>query len=164
MTGNTIDIIAYHESLAGDFKRLNLAWLQKYFWVESLDEEILSRPKDLILQTGGYIFFARVNGEIAGTFALIKLNEKDYELSKMAVDERFQGKKIGNRMLEFAIAKAKELRAEKLVLYSNTVLSPAIHLYKKYGFVEVSLEHSAYQRSNIKMKLNLDSAIKREIK
>ena len=31
------------------------------------------------------------------------------------------------------IAKAKGLNAAKIILYSNTKLGPAIHLYKKYG-------------------------------
>ena len=96
-----------------------------------------------------------MNNEIAGTFALMKMNKGIYELAKMAVDEKYQGHKVGNKMMEFAIGKAKNLRAEKLILYSNTTLAPAIHLYEKYGFVEVPLEHSEYKRSNIRMELAL---------
>ena len=53
------------------------------------------------------------------------------------------------------IEEIKKLRAAKLILYSNTQLKPAIHLYKKYGFIEVPLNSSEYQRSNIKMEINL---------
>ena len=73
----------------------------------------------------------------------------------MAVDEKFQGQKIGNQLLEFCIRKAKELGAKKLILYSNTILGPAIHLYEKYGFKKVPMGNSEYKRSNIKMELNL---------
>ena len=84
---------------------------------------------------------------------MLKESESVYELSKMAVDESFQGKKIGNRLLEFAIAKATELKAAKIILYSNTKLPPAIHLYRKYGFMEVPVTSSGYNRCNIKMEL-----------
>jgi very-short-patch-repair endonuclease len=58
-------------------------------------------------------------------------------------------------MMEFAIDKAKEMVAKKMILYSNTMLAPAIHLYRKYGFIKVPLENSEYKRSNIKMELAL---------
>ena len=44
------------------------------------------------------------------------------------------------------------LGATKVILYSNTKLGPAIHLYQKYGFVEVPMGTSEYKRSNIKME------------
>ncbi len=73
----------------------------------------------------------------------------------MAVDESFQGKNIGNKMLLHSIDMCKNLNATKLILYSNTILEPAIHLYKKHDFREVLLDHSEYTRSNIKMELVL---------
>jgi ribosomal protein S18 acetylase RimI-like enzyme len=155
MFETNLHIVDFRDELALHFKNLNLAWLQKYFCVEPVDEEMLSNPKKYIIDKGGYIFFAEVNNEIAGTFALIKMEEGVFELSKMAVDEKFQGQKIGNKLMEFGIKKAQGLGAKKLILFSNTMLGPAIHLYKKYGFVELPLEHSEYKRSNIKMERDL---------
>jgi hypothetical protein len=70
----------------------NLAWLKKYFVVEPIDNEILSYPKRLIIDKRGFIFLATAGGEIAGTFALIKIDDHIYELAKMAVGESFRGK------------------------------------------------------------------------
>ena len=42
---------------AKDFKTLNLAWLEKYFWVEPHDEEVLSNPQSYIIDRGGFIFY-----------------------------------------------------------------------------------------------------------
>jgi ribosomal protein S18 acetylase RimI-like enzyme len=150
-----LTIVDYDDKLAASFRDLNLHWLNKYFVVEPIDREMLSHPQKFIIDKGGHIFFAKVNGEIAGTFALMKTGEFEYELSKMAVDEKFQGKKIGNQLLEFCINRSKMLGARKLILYSNTILKPAIHLYEKYGFKEVPVGNSEYKRSNIKMELNL---------
>ena len=153
MQTNQLEIIAYNERLAVNFKQLNEAWLQKYFEIEPIDVEMLSNPTQYFIDKGGYIFFAKFADEIAGTFALLKESDSVYELSKMAVAESFQGKNIGNRLMEFAITKATELKAAKIILYSNTKLSPAIHLYRKYGFVEVPVISSGYKRCNIKMEL-----------
>ena len=150
---NQIEIIPYNENLATDFKLLNEAWLQKYFEIEPIDVEMLANPTQYFIAKGSHIFFAKLGDEIAGTFALLKENDSVYELSKMAVAESFQGKNIGNRLMEFAIAKASELNAAKIILYSNTKLSPAIHLYRKYGFTEVPVTSSGYKRCNIKMEL-----------
>ena len=148
-----IEIIPFSEELAIHFTRLNTDWLEKYFVVEPVDINMLGNPKDFFIDKGGFIFFAQLNGGIAGTFALLKESDSVFELSKMAVDEKYQGMKVGNRMLEFCIAKAKELNIAKIILYSNTKLKPAIHLYEKYGFIEAPIIHSIYKRSDIKMEL-----------
>ncbi len=151
-----IEIICFKDELAEYFTGLNLAWLEKYFVVEPIDHEMLSNPGAYIINKGGYIFFATLNEKIAGTFALIKISDSIYELSKMAVDETFQGKKIGNKMVVFCINEAKKLKAAKLILFSNTKLLPALHLYRKYGFREVEIGDSLYKRSDIKMELDIE--------
>ena len=150
-----MEFLSFTDSLANEFSQMNLAWVKKYFKVELTDELVLSDPRKNIIDKGGYIFFAKTGDTIAGTFALLKVNDHEFELSKMAVKEEFIGRNIGNAMLTFCLQKAKSLGVQKLVLYSNTKLSPAIHLYKKYVFVQVPLINSAYKRSDIKMELEL---------
>jgi N-acetylglutamate synthase-like GNAT family acetyltransferase len=152
---NSINIISFTPSLAADFKRLNLAWLQKYFVVEAIDNKVLNDPANYIINQGGYIYFAIKDGQVAGTAALIKTDAHIFELSKMAVDESFQGQQVGNHLLKHCIDSACMLGAHKLVLYSNTRLLPALHLYRKYGFAEVPLGTSVYKRSDIKMEKDL---------
>ena len=150
-----IEIVGYRHDLEQYFTNLNIAWLKKYFVVEPIDHEMLSNPKKFIIDKNGFIFFAKADGKIAGTFALIKIEEGIYELSKMAVEESFIGRKIGNKMLNFCLEEAKRLKADKIILYSNTKLEPAIHLYKKFGFKEIPLDNSDYERANIKMEINI---------
>ena len=150
-----IEIISYREEYAHYFSSMNKAWIEQYFVVEALDKMFLDDPEKHIIDRGGLIFFAKTGDEIAGTMALIKITDDTFELAKMAVDPKFQGMKIGNRMMTFAITKAKEMNLSKLILYSNTSLQPAIHLYKKFGFKEVAIKSSDFSRANIKMELNL---------
>ena len=152
----TVTIIPFESKYANDFARLNVEWLEKFFVVEPHDVELLERCEETIIDNGGYIFFAKVDETIAGTFSLIKSNDGVYELGKMAVSPEFQGKKIGQKLLDFCIKFAKEKQWKKILLYSNTNLENAIYLYKKYGFVEIAQEKNPpYQRSNIKMELVL---------
>ena len=148
----TIQIIPYRDDLLPYFRDFNIAWLEKYFYVEPIDIEIFAHPHQYILDGGGSIFFAKYGEQIAGTCALIRTKSGELELAKMAVDESFQGKGIGQALLKAAIEKAKQMGEEKLMLYSNTQLQPAIHLYKKHGFTEVPLGNIGYKRSNIKME------------
>ena len=151
----SIEIVPFTEQYKLNFRDLNVAWLQQYFSVEPIDEEIFANPQHYILDNGGHIFFAKYSDNIVGTCALIKKPDGDVELAKMAVEERVQGRGIGQALLEAAIAKAIEMGLTRLMLYSNTKLEPAIHLYKKYGFKEVPLDSTGYKRSNIKMEKSL---------
>ena len=146
-----IEIIDYSEDRKEFVKSLNIEWLEKYASVEPNDIVQLSNPQSEIIDKGGLIFYALYENEIVGTVTLMKKGPAVYELSKMAVTEKFKGLTIGNKLVDFCITKARELGAGKLVLFSNTKLEPAIHLYKKFGFVEVSLGDTVYKRANIKM-------------
>lgn len=136
------------------FEKLNREWIEKYFWMEPVDFDVLQSPDEHIIKHGGSILMAELANEIAGTVALKRVDEKVFEFTKMAVDEKFRGKKVGQALAEAAIEKARSKGADKIILYSNTILAPAISLYKKIGFKEIPVD-GPYKRSNIKMELIL---------
>jgi ribosomal protein S18 acetylase RimI-like enzyme len=150
-----LKIIPYQSKYQKVFKDLNIEWLEKFFFVEDHDYEVLNNPESYIIDKGGFIFFALLDDQITGTVAL--MNEPEgYELSKMAVSPNYQGFKIGQQLMQHCINFAENNGWNKILLYSNTILKNAIHIYKKYGFKEVKLENdSPYNRSNIKMVLKL---------
>ncbi len=154
MEGPTIEVINYRPEHQAWFEKLNRTWIEKYFWMEPIDFEVLQNPEDHILKTGGTILIGTYDKEIAGTAAIKLVAPKVYEFTKMAVDEKFQGKKIGKAVAKAAIQWSKEAGADKIILYSNTKLKTAIALYKKLGFVEIPLD-GPYKRSDIKMELKL---------
>lgn len=151
-----VAILPFEPKYAKDFARLNVEWLEKYFVVEPHDAELLEACEETIIGQGGYIFFAKVESEVAGTFSLIKIEEGIYELGKMAVSPEYQGFKIGQQLMRFCIDFSREQSWSKLILYSSTILENAIYIYKKFGFIEIESEaNPPYQRSNIKMELVL---------
>ncbi len=152
---DNIEIIDFPSVYKDDFKKLNVAWIQKFFAVEPSDLVQLENPQEHILDKGGWVLLARLDGVIVGTAALIKDSDTFFELVKMAVDEQYQGKQIGKKLALAAIDKARELGATQLFLESNRKLSPALNLYKSVGFQEVKLMESPYQRADIQMLLQL---------
>jgi len=146
-------IVDYKPEYQPHFERLNKAWLNKYFKVEPVDEWVLTNPEEAILKDGGEILFAEYDNQIIGTAALKLMEPGTYELTKMAVDEAFQGLGAGKLLCSTAISKAKALKAERLVLYSQTALKPAIGIYRKLGFTEIPFEKGVYKRADIKMEL-----------
>jgi GNAT superfamily N-acetyltransferase len=137
------------------FERLNRGWIEKHFWLEDIDRYVLTHPEEAIIGKGGAIFMALCDGEVAGTVALKKADEGIYEFTKMAVDESYQRKGIAEKLSHAAFDKARKLGAEKVILYSQTGLQPAIRLYEKLGFRQVHLEPGIYQRADIKMEIEL---------
>lgn len=151
-----IEIIPYSSTYKEAIKLLNVEWLEKYFFVEPNDVISLSNPEEEILNKGGFIYYAKLNNQIVGTASLLKVNNTIFELSKMAVTETAKGKGIGKLLMEHCIHEAKIKNIKTLILFSNTKLTPAITLYKKFGFKEIPLETGKYLRANIKMQLDLN--------
>lgn len=150
-----ITIIAYKEIYREAFYRLNIAWLDKYNLTESHDLMVLNDPEGTITARGGYIFLAKEGDTIAGSAALLKVDPHQYELAKMAVDEKWQGRGIGRLLIETCLSTARQIGAKKLFLFSNHQLRAAIGLYEKYGFRHVEVTHSPFVTADVKMELNL---------
>ncbi len=153
-----VSIVPYNSAYRQVFHDLNKAWIDQYFTMEPSDDRYLSYPEENIIQPGGEIWVAMDDGEPVGVCALVVLPEDfpyDFELSKMAVDPAVRGKSIGYLLGQTIIERARSRGGKSLFLESNTVLEPAINLYRKLGFRKVAQGASNYDRSNIQMALTL---------
>lgn len=140
------------------FRKLNEEWITRYFTLEAKDREILNSPVQSILLKGGHIFIAYAEAEAVGCVALIPMRDGVYELSKMAVSPHLRGRGIGRRLLQHAIAEARNIGAKSLFLGSNTRLENAVHLYESVGFRHVkpeSLPPMPYSRADVFMEMLL---------
>jgi putative acetyltransferase len=150
-----MEIINYEDQYAADFRALNVEWLDKYHLTESHDLLIIDNPRGEILDGGGYIFLAKEGTAIVGTAALINEQNGIYELAKMAVAPAFQGRGISRLLMDACMAKAREIGAVKLLLFSNSQLQTAIALYSKYGFRHVPVTDAHFETADIKMEVDL---------
>ena len=79
----------------------------------------------------------------------------EYEVAKMAVTARCQGRGIGRRLLTAVVEAARSAGAHRLHLETNHALTPAIRLYESVGFRHVAPLPSPYVRADVFMEMVL---------
>jgi DNA-binding MarR family transcriptional regulator/GNAT superfamily N-acetyltransferase len=148
-----VEIRPYRPEWAPHFERINAEWLQRYFTIEAVDRAVLADPQTHVLDPGGAVLFAHIDGEVIGTCALLKESPGVYELSKMAVETGYRGYGTGRKLLDAAIAEFHRRRGRTLFLESNAKLKPALTLYESAGFVHQPAPRagSHYARADVYM-------------
>ena len=154
-----VEVIGFDERFARNFADLNYEWIEKAYTVEDHDREILDHPDEQIIKKGGQIFFAMIDGEPAGTVALIEMGDDAFELAKMAVSPEHRGLGLSNLLMDACIDYSRKKGKRSIILESNTKQVAAIKLYRKYGFVETPLDpNSQFVRANIRMELAISDS------
>lgn len=149
-----VQIVDYDDRWAADFARLNYEWIERFFTVESHDREILDQPRKWVIEPGGQIFMAVVDGRGVGTVAMIPTGGRIFELTKMAVSPEFQGRGIADLLMNACIGMARRRGTATIFLESHRTLEAALSLYRKHGFVETPPDpNSMYSRADIRMEL-----------
>lgn len=155
----TIEIIPYDAALLPAFQSLNRAWISHYFRIEPEDERELANAEAVILSTGGQIFFALEQGaerlpeNVLGCVGVYVREADFYEIIKLAVADRAQGRGLGKLLMDAAMGFiAAQPDATRAVILSNRSLGPAMALYAKMGFVEVELGYKhLFERADIEL-------------
>jgi putative acetyltransferase len=153
MPSSDLQLRSFKPGDAEAFRRLNEAWIRKYFGIEDHDIEMLGDPEGYVLSRGGHIFFAVACDVPIGCCALIPISPGVFEVAKMAVDEAWQGRGVGRKVLTYTIEQARALGAHALSLETNSKLANAIHLYESLGFQHLPPKPSPYVRANVFMEL-----------
>ena len=152
MPVETVTVVPYREEFRAAFEQLNREWIEQYFQLEEADRDLFNDPEARILAPGGQIFFVLAGREVVGTCAVLRHGPEEWEIAKMAVAVQARGRGLGDRLMDAAITHALESGARRIIIVSNTVLEPAIRLYRKHGFVPVPLSaDERYQRVNIRL-------------
>ena len=149
----------YTPADAAAFRDLNLAWVEAYFTVEDEDRAQLDDPQTHILDKGGAILIAELEGEPVGTVGLVPGHgDQVLELIKMSARSDVKGRGIGRALMDASIEKARAMGAARIWLETNTKLDAALALYRKSGFRELAgdeLTPTPYDRCNCQMLLEL---------
>jgi N-acetylglutamate synthase-like GNAT family acetyltransferase len=156
----TLSIIEFDAALAGDFFRINAQWIEAMFTMEATDREVLENPQEKVIAPGGTILFVSAPDlGVVGTCALQKTGDDTFELTKMGVLDSARGRKAGEFLLDAMIARARDMKVEKLYLLTNSKCAAAVHLYEKAGFVHdgaIMTDYGArYERCNVAMSFPL---------
>lgn len=149
-----MEIVAYQEQYKQDFIALNTAWLERFFVMEEEDRVILDHVEE-VLEAGAMIFFAVEDNAVLATCMAMPMEEAGaWEICKLAATGQYTGKGAGTAVFKACMDYAIAHGAKKLVLISNRILKPALHIYEKAGFQEVPLNQGIhnYERADIQME------------
>jgi putative acetyltransferase len=149
-------VVPYRDEFKAAFELLNRQWIESYFAMEDADRKALGDPRGEILDQGGEVFFVLEGAEVRGTCAVVRHNDADFEIAKMAVAPEARGRGYGDLLMDAALKFAAQAGGRRVIIVSNTVLEPAIRLYEKHGFLRVPMAADArYARANIRLERSL---------
>jgi len=110
--------------------------MQRLVFSEVKDGVILNRSEDEVATNIRSYVLAKEGETLVGYTALHIHSMRVAEIRSLIVDEAYRGKKIGQRLVEFAVEEAKTLGVEEDVL----VLTYRPLFFEKLGFKEISKE------------------------
>ncbi|MGN0452996.1 MAG: ribosomal protein S18-alanine N-acetyltransferase [Ruminococcus sp.] len=117
--------------------------------VHSLEEECFSKPwsedslLNLIKGENSALFGAFYEDRLVG-FAVLEWVLDEGSLTNIAVDSDFRRQGIGEKLMEALINEAEEKKLAFITLEVRATNTPAIALYKKFGFEEVGRRKNYY--------------------
>lgn len=118
-------------------------YAEEYGWDERFEALVSQIVADFInnyKSNKERCWIAEMDGEIVGSVLVIQDNEKVAKLRLLLVDPKARGLGLGTKLVEECIRFARRTGYEKLVLWTNSVLSEARHIYQKKGFKLVAEE------------------------
>lgn len=102
-------------------------------------EEELNNPLKKYGPPSGDLVLAYWEDQIAGCIALTKMKEAGAcEMKRLYVKPSFRKNKIGRLLVEELLNSAKERNYEKMRLDTFLKLQAAVHLYRQFGFANIS--------------------------
>jgi len=103
---------------------------------EVKDGVILNRSEDEVATNIRSYVLAKEGEKLVGYTALHIHSRRLAEVRSLIVDEAYRGRKIGQKLVEFAVEEAKSLKVEEDVL----VLTYTPAFFEKLGFKEMNKE------------------------
>jgi GNAT superfamily N-acetyltransferase len=134
--------IILREAALSDLPRLLELYMQLDFGPEK--KLSLTKARSQFLRYGEYpnyrVYVAEAAGVIVGTFALIIIDSVAHGgkpfgiVEDVVVSADWQGKGIGKKMMQFAMARCKKMGCYKLALSSHLKREDAHKFYESLGF------------------------------
>ncbi len=123
--------------------RHGVLYAQEYGWDESFEALVAQIVSDFINNYKPEVehcWVAEMKGEIVGSVFLVQVSESVGKLRLLLVEPSARGLGLGTKLVEECVRFAKRAGYKKLVLWTNSILKEARHIYKKQGFILVSEE------------------------
>jgi GNAT superfamily N-acetyltransferase len=123
----------------------------EYYFIKYLADFVLN-PE------GGRLWIAEADGNIAGSAAIVRVDDKTAQFRWFLIDENYQNMGIGSRLMKTALDFCRENNYENIFLWTFKGLDTARRLYNKAGFIlteeKANNEWSSVEIIEQKMELN----------
>ncbi len=118
-------------------------YAEEYGWDEHFEALVAQIVADFINNYNpqrDHCWIAEMNGEIVGSVFVVQANETDAKLRLLLVEPKARGLGLGTRLVEECIRFARRRGYQRLMLWTNSVLVEARHIYEKTGFKLIAQE------------------------
>ncbi|MDE5908299.1 MAG: GNAT family N-acetyltransferase [Lachnospiraceae bacterium] len=152
-----MELVSYDPKYRQKFIELNTAWIKNNFGFLE-DEDIKTFQKiEKEIAKGAMIFFALENSIVLAACMTRPISKDTWEICKLATDEQYRRQGAGSKLFKKCMEYAIENNAKRLFIISNSKLKPALHIYQKYGFIEIKLDDYEYSRGDIAFEYIVES-------
>lgn len=110
---------------------------------QTTDSDLLNIEESYLKPGGTFDVLENSEGAIVGTVGLYPITATVCELRKMYFVPQLRGVGLGKYVLQYILDRARELGFHRVVLETSSKLEAANHLYARFGFQPIVLEHPA---------------------
>jgi DNA-binding MarR family transcriptional regulator/GNAT superfamily N-acetyltransferase len=112
-------------------------YAEEYGWDETFEALVAEVAAAFVRRFNAkreHCWIAEREGEIVGSVFLVQKSPTVGQLRLMYVEPKARGLGIGSRLVEECLRFARQVGYRKVVLWTNSVLAAARHIYEKAGF------------------------------